>query len=950
VFNQDFQSPIQLIPASRKYLRYFHAARNSSTRKLLGFGLALCLSTMSFGDSQRSNTVVFVHATDPHLFIPAAQDSDKDRKAMGDRQEALNQKALTDMLQRIQGLSGSGPAPAFLVLTGDFGVDPCDIPKSQPAPAAVPTGQNKEPAKAAPLTSKQCVDSDPAKRSDRIARLSKALGASPLKEIYLVAGNNDVAHDDPDSVSLGYFNQFIDDLQKKLNDDKAGVQLHNLTACYAGTGGSSSCFADIADGYRLIGFPSYSFKNWDGKNTITTNDAEQAKQFETFRSLLDQAKQAGKQVLVLSHIPEIDDPYVLAQDRDDAKSPAPNDDPDPKNPRSIRSAWNVSVKLLDGWKEMLQSDTVAAVLAGHLHDSHKEIYRRPYAWSTVDDHRLGFRKLFLAPPLAVKNQDTSPIQARGFSLVTLQPNHINALLYWYNQETGEFKSDATGFEHRQTGRFKLLRIPRFITWMWQLDKDDKPLLRLAIFLIALLTAYLTIVAIWNIPPIDNPLKSTDKSNDRVTDKGAVTAGKSPTPSVVTSPFASDFGKTVIAGLTGLAVTEVAKALGGSPDQAASSASRYFYIVWFIFFFFVLLFLLALFRGFVEGFRATVAIPRYALARPSQGRCRTPSQKFWDAFSYWCWRFFNWFLLLRVPLLTGLDTVINLIQGKNQTMTRVFADTIIEQQRNLVQVVHAIRKDLTKLIEHKLTPAPTSLSSPVRVAISVLSADQRTVFYISQSPGSAKMAFIKRSVAWVSVFTGKIRWYEQKFGDMPNYKDIVLFDNSRGVIADDEDSILLASHYQPRDQDYEAFIVLPVPWPQRGYGSDYVKGAIHISFTTQTDFEKIWGYHPPAPKPPASAPASNTPAPGAAAGPLIYSSEQKMIQPLIKKSPSGSPSEPPPPAADQPPATTDAGDSGGWCIYVEICVALTNSMTILGELLRNFNEVIYKSYIEPNPRD
>jgi hypothetical protein len=38
------------------------------------------------------------------------------------------------------------------------------------------------------------------------------------------------------------------------------------------------------------------------------------------------------------------------------------------------------------------------------------------------------------------------------------------------------------------------------------------------------------------------------------------------------------------------------------------------------------------------------------------------------------------------------------------------------------------------------------------------------------------------------------------------------------------------------------------------------------------------------------------------------------------------------------------------MYVEICVALTNSMTILGELLRNFNEVIYKSYIEPNPRD
>jgi hypothetical protein len=939
MFSRDFRASQHLIQTTRKY-RSFGAPI---------FVLALCLATACLGDNH-SHAVVFVHATDPHLFVPAAQDSNKGKKASGVRQEDLNQKALTDLFQRVQGLSVDGQAPAFLVLTGDFGVDPCDIPKSQAAPATATTGQSKEPAK---LTSKQCIDSfDPAKRSDQIARLSKALGASPLKEMYLVAGNNDVANEDPDSVSLGYFNQFIDDLQKQLNEDKAGVHLYNLTACYAGTGGSSSCYADIANGYRLIGFPSYSFKNEGGKSA---NNDEQAKQFETFRSLLDQAKQAGKQVLVLSHIPEIDDPYVLAQDRYTAKSPDPADDKDPKNPRSVWSAWNVSVKLLDGWKEILQSDSVAAVLAGHLHDSHKEIYRRPYVWSAVDDHRLGFRKLFLAPPLAVKNQDASPIQARGFSLVTLEPNHIDALLYWYNQETGEFKSDAIGFEHRQREHFSWWRIPRFITWTlrstWQLDQTDSPLIRLGVMLIALLTAFLTVVAVWNIPETDNPL-APPPTSDKPTNKPSDTQ-TSQSSTAVSSPFASNFGKTVIGGFTGLAVTEVAKAIGGQAltGDATTASSRWLYIVCFIFFFFFLLVSLSLLRGFVEGLRALVAIPRYSLARPPapldrEGDPKGDHNKKRTASDYYLfWRFWHWFLSLRVPLLTWFDTFINLIQGKNQSMTKVFSDTIIEQQRNLVQVAHAIRADLTRLIEQKLmyqqrSTATPFTTSPVRVAISVLSADQSTVFYISQSHGSAKMAFIKRSVAWVSVFTGKIRWYERRFTDIPDHDKIVLFDNSKGIIAGAEEKMLLTSCYQPRDQDYEAFVVLPVPWPQRGYGSDYVKGAIHISFRMDKDFEQIWLYRPPRPA------ISDA---GKPEGPPVYPSGEQMLEPMV------TPAAIAPgalAAATTPPAPTvpEPDPPGGWCSDSEICVALTNSMAILGELLRNFNEVIYKSYIETNPRD
>ena len=886
-----FRSEMISIPLlSRNFTQRFRA--------IFLTAILLSLAMPASSDDRRGRSVTFVHATDPHLFVPASQDPDQKKKATGELQQELDKTALTDMFQRLKELSGPAGAPTFLVLTGDLGVDPCDISKAaatQPAPASPPpAGQAKEAPKesAAP---KPCV-ADETKRNDEIQRLAQALGSSPLKEIYLVAGNNDVAHEDADGDSLGYFNKLIAEVQTKLTDGKTGVQLYNLTACYATTGASSSCYADIPNtSYRLIGFPSYSFKNVGGKST--NNDA-QAAQFATFRTLLDQARQSGKKVLILSHVPEMDDPFTLAQERYAAKKTDDPNDKDPKNPRSPTSTWNVTTKILNDWKDVLASDTVAAVLAGHLHDSHKEIYRPPYAWSSDGDYRLGFRKLFLAPPLAVKKQDTSPIQARGFSLMTVSPDRIHEVLYWYNQETHEFTADAH-FDPFGKGNRRWLRWPlQVLRSMWQLDGGNSGL-RLAILLIALLTAYLTVVAIWNIPVVDNPL--APKTGEQ----------KSPTD----SPYATDFGKTVIAGLTGLAVTEVAKSLGG--DQ--SNDSRWLYIIWFVFFFFVLLVGLSLARAVAEGVRAVVIIPRYPLARPAQPqvdiKAVSPLQ-FYRWASYWWMRFVHWFFSLRVPLLTTFDTFINLIQGKNQTMTRVFSDTIIDQQRNSIRVAHAIRKDLTKLIEQKLIErsGAASVQSRVRVGISVLSADQSSVFYISQSPGSSKKPFPKRSVAWLSVFTGEIRWFRSSYHSMTDH--IVLLDNGSGAIADDVKTIYLSSYYQDRNADYQAFVMFPFPWPQRGFGSDYVKGAVHISFRAEDDFVKIWR------------------------DPTGTDAEHPMLARFQAD-----------PATNEQYWTYPATDSilNEWGDR-EVRAALINSLGVLGELLRKFNETIYRSYIEPGQAD
>ena len=87
-----------------------------------------------------------------------------------------------------------------------------------------------------------------------------------------------------------------------------------------------------------------------------------------FRSLINQAQRAGKRVLILSHIPEIDDPYTLCAKiaTPQKKLPDPANDKDPKNLRSAWSTWNVTGKLLNDWKDVLTSDIVVAVLAGHL--------------------------------------------------------------------------------------------------------------------------------------------------------------------------------------------------------------------------------------------------------------------------------------------------------------------------------------------------------------------------------------------------------------------------------------------------------------------------------------------------------------------------------------------------------------------------------------------------------
>jgi hypothetical protein len=819
----------------------------------------IVLSSPIFG--QGGSDAVIVHVSDPHLFVDNKTDD------ATKRQRENNVKAFDGVMTWLGTLPGDERSTRALVLTGDVDADPCWL--RNPPPDKTP----KPPVDG-------CIkDADKTISAEQVDRLATPLAASPIRDVYVIPGNNDVAYEQAGDAALKYYNDFMDAVQKQIAAKGSSVRLHNLGRCYAGDD-DAQCYADVAGtSYRLLAFPSYSFKNREEANSYVVNAPIQDRQVTRFMDLVAKARAAGKKVIVLTHVAEIDDPFTMANDLFSGTLQQPQGPAVPS--RSKWSTWGVSQAVFNGWRDAVASDTVAAVLAGHLHDSHKEIYRQPYAWAPVNPYR-NVNKLFLAPPLAIKKQEGSPIQARGFSLVRLLPDRVERQLYWLDPQAGTFAADyqppAPEMAHAgwQWLKEHALKCLKLINPCTSLD-------RFATWFIALLSAYLTVVQVWQIPVASNPLTETPEKKD---DTKATATSFDP------SPFASNFGKTVVTGLGGLAADAILKSFGTQPDPAG----KQFYIAWFVALFFFILGLFAFIRGGVEAIRARVAVVYYTPARPPLPFYLSNWQRFIGPVNYWIYRFARWVFSWRAQLLTMVDTFINLVQGRNQTRTQLFAEVIIEQHKNVLRVAGAIRDQLNRTIETRLR-AKNSSEPVVRVNISVLSADQSIVFYIARTPGSAAKTFIKRSVAWVSVFTGKIRWYKDTYFDRKD--KIILFDNSSGLIADDEKLIHLGSHYQDRSQDYNAFVVIPVPWPQRSFGSRYVKGAIHISFGKREDFELLWNVEDPLPKDADKDKDKE----------VAYTSENKVLE-------------------------------KEWCDDDVVRTALLDAVNVLGELLRGFNENIY----------
>lgn len=870
-------------------------------------------------NSPGGQAVWFVQATDPHLFYTDEKD-DKVRLY----QEKLNQAAFSDLIRNLGSIPGLESKPSFLIVTGDLGLDRfggLSTPPVSITTQPVIKAADQPPAQAAV---------SPAERESAINLMAEELKASPVKDIYFVLGNNDVANEAVSGAPLDVTAAFLADVQKRIAP--SGVVLHDLTSCYRDKAHlPSGCTFDVPDtNFRLIGFPSFSFKNVG--QSYAANQAEQESQVQQLAAMAHQAGAQGKRVLIVTHIPEIDDPYILGQSRFRGTPPEKSQRPD----WAAFSPWNVSPAVYQAWKDVVDSGTVAGVLAGHFHDSHKELYYRPYRWATTPKERADVQKLFLAPPLAARFQDKSPIQARGFALFRLAGDEVTRRFYWLNPGSSAFTPDPGPARPASPESSRA----RVVDWLWNVGNDKGDLARAAILAIAFLAALLTVIATWEIPPPETRPSSASRPKAEPADPTSQSRPAAGTSSLI-APFQGNFAKTVLSGLGGMAAISLVddafwKEAGISPKAQ--------FLVLFVAFFLAVLLSSALYQGVVEALRSRVVLvhrpPQWAPRRRKNGT--VPQHVL-----YWGRRAWSWLLSWRQAVLIFLDTVFNVVQGRNQLRTAGFAKAVQNLHWAQYRVAGRVREAIDKAILNALQKEdaqkilvekgvePPQQDADIRVNIGLLSEDGTSVSYFSWERGSLGKPFDQHSVAWVSIASGKALWIKEgkrtgeDWGKVYS-DDTTLLKNEYGELPV-KAPLHLKDYYQRRDApDYEAFVVLPAPWSRRGELGEYQKAGVLISFRRAAYMDVLWD---------GLEAASGKPNFDAWTGLLECSRERTVRQEA--RHPEGEEKAP-------MPKVEAAVDEGGLSIRdSELRSVLREGLEVLGEALRYFSPTYFEEQILPS---
>ncbi len=830
----------------------------------------------------------FVHATDPHLF----EEMDGQAEAARQRQERLNREAFQDLLTALRLLPGRDGKPAFMVLTGDLGIA---------------TSAGEPPAR---------------DRSEQVRELAELLAASPVEKIYLVPGESDVAGER--AAGLPEAGVFFERLAEALAGKP--VTVRDLTRCYhSAEGPLEGCFVDVAQTYRLVGFPSHSFRNrrreeptaaqqqpgeaepaGRQEDRYAENESDQQWQLGRLEALLDDARAKGRRALVLSHVPNLDDPARLARSRfsppDGAAWETELGYGNPRRPEA--GFWNVSETVFQDWKRLIDADGVAAVLSGHLHDAHRELYRPPYAWSTPSAQRPAPGKLLLAPPLAVSDQVDSPFQARGFALVGLAADGVRQRLYWYDPTARSFRAEPGPAERPARPRGGALGA--LAAWLEALFTGLAPLARVAVVSIALLAAFLTAAHLWKIPAPAGRLSSAPSADDAAAESKEGLA----------DPFKSNFGRTVVSVLSGLAVVAFLDAFWG--EAGGGNQSKALYVVFFVAFFFLFLVLFAVTRGAVEALRSRIAVeqsnpqrreaPEQSAARAAPAGPAPPARAPGDPSK-------------RAARLVFWDTALGFMVGKNQSRTVALGEEILDLQIAMIDTADQVREELHAAILRALREAaqrhaaaaggkPREVEdTDIRVNVSALSADGSRVLYVSLDPGSMASEFSSASIAWVCVAGGVARWFKTSY--LKLQPRVELLAATSGRLPHLKKPLYLDHYFEDRgEEDYQGFMVLPIPWRRRGLEDvKYHPAGIHLSFRTDDLMDWLWqGLEGKTPGDP--------------------SSSYRQWSSLIDNQP-----------------TPDSA----WTADPFLRASLRQALRVLGPALSRFNETLFRSQILPRKR-
>jgi hypothetical protein len=400
--------------------------------------------------------------------------------------------------------------------------------------------------------------------------------------------------------------------------------------------------------------------------------------------------------------------------------------------------------------------------------------------------------------------------------------------------------------------------------LWDLGKPEpstppksNDLERAAVVAIALLAAFLTAVQVWQIPPPSMRISGSEalaaESAGKPAGEDKAKAGQAADLSAAF--LSNNFVRTVLSGFTGLAAVTFLDSVW-KEDGAHGLNVKPFYLVLFVVFFLIILLLSALLLSLNEAVRSRIILSRPAIPplHPLPGH---PSRfyRFRRWSGHWLRLFWNWLASWRLAVVVFVDTFFNFIQGRSQLRAAVFSDHIIDLHESMLQAAAEVRSEvhravLQALLRHHALPPDLPLAERIRVGIGLLSFDQSKVYYIAQERGSLHEPFDRYSVAWVATFVGQARWYKSgpcESGLTAEWSEVyaknhgaVLYDNHAGILPGPATSLLLPQYFQDRaDADYQAFLVLPMPWTRRGLAGDRRRGCILISFQDASYMDRLW---------------------------------------------------------------------------------------------------------------
>ena len=340
--------------------------------------------------------VTFVQITDMHLFDAGNKSK---RKADAEHEREYNRDALHWAVMEINRLVVAGGEIDFVVFTGDFGLELVrSSAEGPPCNASEEDNFNRVKQQGWPRLE------SPDEAAEEVAKEFRMLRV-PI--VYVIPGNNDLIAEDP--CDLVRYKSFVASLRRAVASP--GPQIVDLT--------EPRNARTEYNGFKLVGLNTASFKQGDlcASRSYPGCPDEEIRQLSSTIPV----DSTGSLYVIFTHIPDLFDPY-----------------PDPKcSPRC--PSWRISPAQKDAWNRIARQSNVAAIFAGHFHDSDRLLYSVAGDQTPLSITPEVSRKTWVAPPLAIKYQNPDSVTARGLLLVRLQRTNsamnpaasVAVVPFWY---------------------------------------------------------------------------------------------------------------------------------------------------------------------------------------------------------------------------------------------------------------------------------------------------------------------------------------------------------------------------------------------------------------------------------------------------------------------------------------------------------------------------------------